>query len=316
MKKSTRAELLLLLTAFIWGVAFVAQDVASDSLQPLSFNGIRMALAAVVVLAFLRFRDRKKGNEEKRVADETGTGVPFRELTGKQKRTLVTGGVCCGVLLAASSYLQQSGIAAGSSAGKAGFITALYIVLVPLVGLLFGKKLRLVIGVAVALSVVGLYLLCITDGYSIQSSDVYLILCALGFTGHILVVDHFSRLTDCVKMSCIQFFVTSGICLFFAFLLEQPSWDGLKSCLIPVLYSGILSGGVGYTLQIVSQKDTDPTIASLLMCLESVFAVLAGWIILGDQMSVREYIGCFAMLCGILLAQWPEKKALKQTAQS
>lgn len=312
MKKTTRAELLLLLTALIWGFGFVAQDVASGSVQPFTFNGVRMAMAALVVLAFSLYTDHQAGKHGARDYESTGSGVPFAQMTRPQRKMLVIGGVLCGVLLALASNLQQMGITAGSSAGKAGFITALYIVLVPLAGFFFGKKPRLVICIAVVLSVIGLYLLCITEEFSIQASDIYLILCALCFSGHIMVIDHFSCRTDSIKMSCIQFFVADILCLILAFALETPRWSDIQSCMAPLLYAGVLSGGAGYTLQIVGQRDVNPTIASLIMCLESVFAVLGGWLLLGDQMSAREYIGCFSMLCGILLAQMPEKKPLAQ----
>ena len=307
MKPSTRAALMLLLTAFIWGVAFVAQDVAMDIVQPFTFNGARMALAAAVVFLYSRLRDRRAARNGTADAAGMGTDVPFSRMTRAQKRTLLLGGALCGVLLTTASSFQQFGIAQGSQAGKAGFLTALYIVLVPLFGWLLGKKPRLVLLPAVLLSVIGLYLLCVNGGLSFQPGDVSLLLCALGFTAHILVVDRFSRLTDCVKMSFVQFLVCAVLCLLMAFLFEKPSWTAIRACAVPILYAGVLSGGVGYTLQIVAQKDVEPTVASLLMCLESVFAVLAGWLLLGDQMSVREYLGCFLMLCGILLAQWPER---------
>lgn len=312
MKKSIRAQLMLLLTALIWGVAFVAQDVAAGSVGPFTFNGVRMGLAAIVVLLFSLYTDRQAGKHGSRDYERTGAGVPFAQLTPAQRRPLLIGGVLCGVMLAIASALQQLGITQGAAAGKAGFVTALYIVLVPLAGLFVGKKLRPAIGIAVVLSVIGLYLLCIAEGLVIEASDISLILCALCFAGHILIIDRFSRLTDCIKMSCIQFFTADIICLILAFAFETPRWSDIQSCIIPLLYSGVLSGGMGYTLQIIAQRDTEPTIASLIMCLESVFAVLAGWLILGDQMSLREYMGCFAMLCGILLAQWPEKRTLKQ----
>lgn len=308
MKPSLRAALMLLLTALIWGVAFVAQDVAMDSVQPFTFNGARMALAAAVVFLYSRFRDRQAARNETADIGNTGTDVPFSRMTGSQKKTLLLGGALCGVLLAMGASLQQIGIAQGSQAGKAGFITAMYIVLVPLGGLLLGKKPRLIVLPAVLLSAVGLYLLCVNGGFALQASDISLLLCALCFTAHILVVDHFSRLTDCVKMSFLQFLICAVLCLVAAFLTETPSWTSLRACAVPILYAGILSGGVGYTLQIVAQKDVEPTVASLLMCLESVFAVLAGWLLLGDQMSLREYLGCLMMFGGILLAQWPEKK--------
>jgi len=303
MKPQTRANLLLLITAIIWGCAFAAQDVAADVLEPLSFNGSRMLLAAFTLLPLVYVTDRK--------AIRAGSGMAWKQMDGRQRRTLVLGGVCCGVMLALGSICQQLGLSLGTGAGKAGFITALYIVLVPLTGLFFKRKLGRLIWAAVALSVAGLYLLCMQGRFSIDPGDGMLILCAACFCGHILVVDHFIRRTECIKMSCIQFFTTTVICLAGAFLFEQPTWEAVKTCAIPILYAGVFSGGVGYTLQILAQRDAEPTVASLLMSLESVFAVLAGWVILGDALSLRELSGCVLMMGGIVLAQLPEKKAEK-----
>ena len=191
----------------------------------------------------------------------------------------------------------------GTGAGKAGFITALYIVLVPLLGMLWGRRPAWLVWVAVLLSVGGLYLLCIGEGFSIAPGDGLLILCALCFSGHILVVDHFSRRTDCVKMSCLQFATAAVLCMGIAALTEPIDAGTIVACAVPLLYAGVLSGAVGYTLQIVAQKDTDPTVASLLMSLESVFAVLAGWLLLGDMLTARELLGCMLMMGGIVLAQ-------------
>jgi len=299
MNPKTRANLMLLLTAMIWGCAFVAQDVAADVLQPMSFNGSRMLLAAVALLPMVWFTDRK--------ALKSGSGMAWKQMDRSQRKTLLLGGVCCGVMLAMGSICQQLGLSLGTGAGKAGFITALYIVLVPLTGLFLGRRLGKLVWMAVALSVIGLYLLCMQGSFSIDPGDGMLILCALSYSGHILVVDFFSRRTDCLRMSCIQFFTTTVICLAGAFLFEEPSWEAVKTCAVPIIYAGVFSGGMGYTLQILAQRDAEPAIASLLMSLESVFAVLAGWVILKDALSLRELAGCVLMMGGIVLAQLPEK---------
>ena len=217
-------------------------------------------------------------------------------------RDLAIGGICCGVVLTMGTNLQQMGLETTTS-GKAGFITALYIVLVPLLGMLWGRRPAWLVWLAVLLSVAGLYLLCIGEDFSIAPGDGLLILCALCFSGHILVVDHFSRLTDCVKMSCLQFATASVLCMGVAVFTEPIDAGTIVKCAVPLLYAGGLSGAVGYTLQIVAQKDTDPTVASLLMSLESVFAVLAGWVLLGDMLTAREALGCVLMMGGIVLAQ-------------
>ena len=302
MTPKTRANLLLLITAMIWGCAFVAQDVAADALEPMAFNGSRMLLAALALVPLCCFNDRR--------AIKSGQGLAWKQMNRSQRKTLITGGVCCGVMLALGSIFQQLGISLGTGAGKAGFITALYIVLVPLAGLLlFRKKLGKLVWVAVLLSVVGLYLLCMTGCLTIDPGDGMLIICAACYCGHILVVDHFSRRTECIKMSCIQFAVTTIICFTGAFLFENPSWEAIRACAIPIIYAGVFSGGMGYTLQILAQRDAEPAVASLLMSLESVFAVLAGWVILGDALSLRELLGCALMMGGIVLAQLPDKNA-------
>lgn len=309
MSRSLRAALLLLITAMIWGAAFVAQDVAADALEPFTFNGLRMALAALTLVPVVALRHaaaRKAASS----TDAEHTAKPALLPTDPtQRRYLLLGGLACGVMLAMGSGFQQLGINAGVQAGKAGFITALYIVLVPLTGLFFKKRPTPLVWVAVALSAVGLYLLCMQGGFVLEGGDILLLLCALSFTGHILVIDRVIPHVDGVKLSCIQFAVTAVICLTIAAFTEHPTWAAVKTAAIPILYAGILSGGVGYTLQIIAQKDIDPTIASLIMCLESVFAVLFGWLLLGDQMTTREYLGCAIMMVGIVLAQLPGKSA-------
>ncbi len=295
MNRSVRANLLLTLTALIWGAAFVAQDVAADTLGAFTFNGLRMALAALAMLPVIGALDRR--------ARKAGQDASWRRMTSPQRRTLINAGVCCGAMLALASAFQQMGIAMGTGAGKAGFITALYIVLVPLLGMLWGRRPAWLVWVAVLLSVGGLYLLCIGEGFTIAPGDGLLILCALCFSGHILVVDHFSRRTDCVRMSCLQFATAAVLCMGAAMLTEPFDVETIVACAVPLLYAGVLSGAVGYTLQIVAQKDTDPTVASLLMSLESVFAVLAGWVLLGDVLTARELLGCVLMMGGIVLAQ-------------
>ena len=303
MSKTLRANLLLLLTAFIWGIAFVAQDVAMDSMGPFTFNAARTLVAALALLPCIRLLDAL---EKKRGGGEA-TPRRYRDLPPAQKRTLLIGGVCCGVALFVGSSLQQLGIRE-TSAGKAGFVTALYIVLVPVSGLLFGRVVRRNIWIAVLLSVAGLFLLCVTETLTVGLGDLYLLLCAAAFTVHILVIDHFSPKTDCVRMSCLQFFVTAVLCAAMMLLTEKPTWEAVLAGWVPILYAGVLSGGMGYTLQMIAQRDTDPAVASLIMCLESVFAVLAGWVLLGEMLTARELAGCAVMLAGIVLAQVRERR--------
>ena len=284
-----RANLMLLTTALIWGVAFVAQSVGMDYIGPFTFNCVRSLLGGLVLLPCIFLLDRLDGGK-----------------AAAQKKGPVLGGVCCGVVLAVASSLQQIGIA-HTSVGKAGFITALYIVIVPLLGLLGGKRVGGRIWAAVALAVAGMYLLCITESFTIGLGDLLVLLCAFCFSIHILVIDHFSPNVDGVRMSCIQFFTAGILCGVPMLLFESPNLTDICAAWAPIAYAGIMSCGVAYTLQVVAQKHTDPTVASLLLSLESVISVLAGWVLLGQALSPRELTGCALSFCAIILAQLPDR---------
>ena len=284
-----RANLMLLTTALIWGVAFVAQSVGMDYIGPFTFNCVRSLLGGLVLLPCIFLLDRLDGGK-----------------TAAQKKWPVLGGVCCGVVLAVASSLQQIGIA-HTSVGKAGFITALYIVIVPLLGLLGGKRVGGRIWAAVALAVAGMYLLCITESFTIGLGDLLVLLCAFCFSIHILVIDHFSPNVDGVRMSCIQFFTAGILCGVPMLLFESPNLTDICAAWAPIAYAGIMSCGVAYTLQVVAQKHTDPTVASLLLSLESVISVLAGWVLLGQALSPRELTGCALSFFAIILAQLPDR---------
>lgn len=289
---------MLLLTAFIWGTAFVAQSVGMDYLEPFTFNGVRSLIGGVALLPciwLLRVMNGKSGND---LEADGGRG---------SRRDLAAGGIACGLLLFAASSLQQIGIQY-TTAGKAGFITAFYIVLVPVFGIFLRKKIGWKVWLAVVIAVAGLYLLCIKEGFTIGKGDVLIFLCALVFTMHILTIDYFSPKVDGVRMSCIQFFVCGIVSLPFMFLLEEPEIVSLLAGWKPLLYAGVLSCGVAYTLQIIGQKNVNPAVASLLLSLESCFSVLAGWAVLKESLSLRESIGCVLMFAAIILAQLPEKK--------
>lgn len=286
-----RANLMLLTTALIWGVAFVAQSVGMDYIGPFTFNCVRSLLGGLVLLPCIFLLDRLDGGK-----------------AAAQKKWPVLGGVCCGVVLAVASSLQQIGIA-HTSVGKAGFITALYIVIVPLLGLLGGKRVGGRIWAAVALAVAGMYLLCITESFTIGLGDLLVLLCAFCFSIHILVIDHFSPNVDGVRMSCIQFFTAGILCGVPMLLFESPNLTDICAAWAPIAYAGIMSCGVAYTLQVVAQKHTDPTVASLLLSLESVISVLAGWVLLGQALSPRELTGCALSFCAIILAQLPDRAA-------
>lgn len=298
--KQMYGNILLLITAFIWGCAFVAQSVGMDYVGPFTFNAVRSIIGSVVLLPLIVFLDSRK--------KKVGT---YQKPTREERRTLYIGGICCGIIFTVACCLQQIGINEGTSSGKAGFITAFYILLVPVIGLFLKKRVRPIIWFCIALALTGLYLLCVTDN-SIARGDIYVLLCAVCYAVHILFIDYFSPKVDGVRLSSIQFLIAgilSGVCMF---LFETPALSDILAAWMPILYAGVLSCGVAYTLQIIGQKYTDPTIASMLMSFESVFAVLAGIVMLRQLPSVNEWIGCGLMFAAIIIAQLPEKQRTSQ----
>lgn len=292
MKQQIKSSLILLLTATIWGVAFVAQSVGMEYIGPFTFNAIRCVLGGLVLIPVILLLNRKK-----EAGAETGTK--------ENKRILWTGGIACGVILCIASNLQQFGIME-ASVGKSGFFTALYIVMIPVIGIFIGKRPGIKLWFCVALAVVGMYLLCMKDGsFTIERADIMLLLCALAFSFHILVVDYFSPKVDGVKMSCIQFLVCGALSAVGMIFTETPDISNIQAAWLPLLYAGLLSCGVGYTLQIVGQKGINPVIASLIMSLESVISALAGWVILEQVLSLKEIIGCVLMFVAIIITQIP-----------
>lgn len=288
-----RQNVFPVLAALIWGTAFVAQSVGAEYLDPFTFNAARSIIAAlaltVVVWAFRR-----------RAPETRETQTPG------SRRMLVMGGVCCGTALAVATNFQQVGIG-GTSAGKASFITALYIVLVPICGLFFRKRVRPLVWLSVAVAVAGLYCICVKEDFTVTAGDFYVLICAFCFTVHILVIDYFTQRTDGIALSCIQFYVAAAWSAAGMLAFESPSWEALTACLPQVLYVGVFSSAVGYTLQILAQKGSNPTVVSLLLSLESVFGALAGAVLLGERMSGKEYFGCLLMLVAVVLAQLPER---------
>lgn len=297
---------MLLLTALIWGCSFVAQSVGMDYVGPFTFNCVRCVIGSAVLVPVIFLMDRQKKK------DKMSKGELKKDRGGT--KTLVTGGICCGMVLAVASSLQQFGILY-TTVGKAGFITAMYIVLVPVLGIFIGKKVRPLIFLCVAMAVAGLYFLCMTERLSLNIGDLLVLLCAVVFTIHILVIDHFSPLVDGVRMSAIQFLTAGIVCAVPMLLWEDPKAGEILTAWMPVLYAGVMSCGVAYTLQILGQKNADPTVASLLLSLESVFSVLAGWILLGQSLSNRELFGCALMFAAIILAQLPKKNRKNETVK-
>lgn len=298
MNRNTKQIALPLLTAFIWGSAFVAQKGGAEVLGAFSFTWTRYVLAAGALLLFVKVRDAR-GHESERGAEEKRA----------ERRELLRGGLVVGTMLSLGSILQQYGVGQ-TTAGKAGFLTALYIVLVPLLGVFLRKRVRPLVWCGVAVAVGGLYFLSFAagGGFIIGKGDVCVLLCAFAFSIHILCVDHFTKKVDGVKLSCAQFAVSAAETFVCALIFEGLPVQAIAQCLPFILYAGILSGGVGYTLQILAQKDGDPAVVSLLLSLESLFAAVSGAILLHERLSPREYLGCALMLCAVMLVQLPEKK--------
>lgn len=290
---------LLVIAAFIWGSAFVAQSEGAKHLGPFTFLCLRSFLGTAVLLPVIFATDMSKKKK--------GTLV---KSTKKDIRALIVGGITCGIVLFAASACQQIGLDKGTEPGKAGFITALYILLVPVFSLFLGKKIRPVIWGCVGISVIALYLLCVKEDNSIVPADLFVLLCAALYAVHILVIDKVAPDIDGVKLSAMQFFVAAVICIVPALLFEKASAESIKAAAGSIAYAGIMSSGIAFTFQIIAQKRTEPTLASMLMSLESVFAVLTSLVILGQLPSLREGIGCVLMFIAIIVAQLPEKKTL------
>jgi drug/metabolite transporter (DMT)-like permease len=311
--KKTNTKLnafLLAFAALIWGIAFVAQREGGEVTGPYTFTSIRYLIGAIVLIPVIKINDKTKFYGD------------YKPKNKEERNRLLLGGFCCGLCLTVASLLQQVGIYFGTQAGKAGFLTACYIVIVPILGLFLKKKCGVNVWIAVGITVIGLYLLCINGSFKMETSDFLVLCCSLVYSMHILTIDHFvNKHVDPVRLSSLQFLMAAVLSAFPAFFVDMGAKPAnilpaiavafSGKALITILYTGVLSSGVAYTLQIVGQKGVNPTVASLLMSLESVFSVLAGWIILGEALSLKEALGCVLIFGAIVLAQIqiPTKKA-------
>lgn len=285
-----KQNIFAILAAIIWGTAFVAQKIGAEDVPPLTFNAARSVLAVIVlsfISAFIIKRNKKK-----------------EDYAPTNKRKLILGGFCCGLFLTLATAFQQASLSE-ESAGKAGFVTALYIVIVPVLGLLLKKHVPITVWCGVILAVIGLYFLCVTDGFKLVKSDFYLIMCAVMFAIQIMFIDYFVRFVDGVLLSLAQFVTMTVLSSVAALFTETVTIDALKAAFLPILYLGVFSSGIAYTLQILAQKDSNPTIISLLMSLESVFSVIASALLLHSWLNTRETLGCILMLIAVILAQIP-----------
>lgn len=313
MSEKMKGPLMLMTTAMIWGTAFVAQKNGMELIGPIAFNGIRTIIGGIILLPVIFFMNRKKAskNENDELSEQEQT-----EAKKQEKKLLLTGGIICGLALMVAGNIQQVGLFY-TTAGKTAFITPLYVVIVPLIGLFLKKKIRPVMWLCVFASVVGLYFLCIPAGEGfggINKGDMIVLVCAVFFAIHILAVDYFSPKVDGIKLSCIQFFVAGGISILLMLPLDPalgfdlPSWSNILASWFPLCYVGIMSCGVAYTFQVVGQSYVNPTAAAMILCLESVFGVIAGMIFLGEAMALRETVGCIIMFTAIIAAQFPSKE--------
>lgn len=289
MLKNLKGSIILLITAVIWGTSFVAQSEGMKYVEPFTYNSIRTLIGGIVLLPVI-----------------AGFKLFSKQEQGEKKTSLratLIGGVFCGLALCIASSFQQVGIVY-TTAGKSGFITALYVILVPILGLVLGSKTPKKIWVCVVLAIVGFYLLCIKEDFVIGLGDLLTLVCAFFFAIHIIVIDRFiGKGADGVAMACVQFFTSGIISLIIMFLFETPKMEYIYEARFTILYAGVLSCGVAYTLQIVGQRFTAPTVATLIMSLESVFAALSGWLIIGEQLSVKELFGCVLVFAAVVFAQ-------------
>ncbi len=289
---SLKSSMLLFLAAFIWGVAFVAQSVGMDYMGPLSFNGARFLMGSGVLLPLVIYRRRQNRR----------AGIPPADT-----KVTIKGGICCGLALCGAALLQQYGIMY-TTVGKAGFITTLYIIMVPIFGIFLKKRVPGKVWVGAVIAAAGMYLLCMSEKFALSKGDGLVFICAIVFSVHILVIDYFSPKADGVEISCIQFLTAGVIAGIGALIFENPQLSQFIAGIIPLAYAGILSSGVAYTLQVVGQKNVEPTVASLILSLESVVSMLAGWVLLHQTLAGRELFGCVLVFAAVILVQLPDRK--------
>ncbi len=293
---------LLVITSFIWGTTFVAQSDAMDHIGPFTMNGLRTLIAVIVLFPTLLVADKLQNKRP------TLLGTTDK----KEKKKVLLAGLLCGVFIAFASTIQQFGIAY-TSIGKSGFLTTLYVVFVPLIALIFGKRIKWNGWIAVVLALVGMFFICIEKDEPINIGDILTIISALFFAIHIMLVDHYVEKIDGIRLSCMQFVVCSVLCLICAVIFEKIDINAILNASFSIVYAGLFSAGLGYTLQIIAQKWVEPNVAPLIMCLESVFALFSGAILRNEVMKTQVYVGCVLVFIAIVLAQinFKSKKAKK-----
>lgn len=299
LSRNFKGNALLILAALLWGVSFVMQDKAGEVLSPFAINGIRSVIGSFFLIPIIIFFSKRSGR-------------PVFEETVKQRKDLLVSGVLCGAFLCIATNFQQFGIILypeeAAASGRSGFITALYVVLVPVFGIFMKKKVGITVWIGVFLAVIGMCLLCLSNGIgSVYLGDLIVLCCALAFTMQIICIDKFADRVDGVKLSSLQFLVCGLLSLILMLIFEEPTIAQVKESLPYILYLGIVSCGIAYTLQIVGQQySKNPTVASILMSLESVFAAISGAILIGERFTLRETLGCAIMFAAIVFAQLPQ----------
>lgn len=298
MKRKMRGNLMLLLTALIWGTAFAAQSAGMDYIEPFTFNVVRNLVGGLFLLPMVFLFRRLKPAAER----------PNPQQQRQIDRNSLHGGIVCGIVYSFAGAFQQYGISM-TTAGKAGFITALYVVMVPLLGIFVRRKIPRVMWICAGIAVAGFYLLCVNEAFTVSTGDWLVLACAVCYSVHILVIDHYNgQETDGVMMSCVQFLVGSVMQVVPMVLSESPQASAILDAKWSILYTGVMSSGIAYTLQILGQRDTDPTSATLLMSLESVFAAISGCVLLGERLTMRETAGCVLVFAAVIMAQFVPQK--------
>ncbi|GAA0777518.1 DMT family transporter [Clostridium subterminale] len=304
-KTQLKANILLLLTAAIWGLAFVAQKVGAEHVGAFTFNGIRFALGSISLIPLILFLNRKN---MKNAVNENND-------EGSLKHT-VKAGIIVGCALFIATSLQQMGVME-TTAGKAGFITGLYMVIVPILGLFLKQKVNKSTWIGIVIAIIGLYLLSINEDFSISKGDLLVLIGSIGWAVHILLIDNFTKRIDPLMLSCVQFATCSILSLVMAIIFEDINMVGISGAMVPILYGGLLSVGVAYTLQVVAQKDAKPSHAAILLSMESVFGAIGGAMFLGERIGTRGLVGCVLIFIAIIISQLkPSEEGLKDITES
>ncbi len=297
VKTNYKSIAMLFLTALIFGTTFVAQQQGMDYIGPFTYITARSVIGALFLFISALLFDK---------ADKSSTTFSLsNSLKRFKNKNLVVGGILCGIVMFAATSFQQVGLMY-TTVGKAGFLTSLYIVIVPILGLIFRKKVHKIIWFCAAVAVVGMYFLCITEDFSVSIGDFLVFMCAVMFSFHFMILDKYSPIVDCVRMSCIQFIVCGLISLVTSVMLETITLEGIIAAWFPIMYAGVFSSGIAFTLQSLAQRDTSPFVASLIVSLESVVSVLAGFVLLGETLTPREIMGCILIFGAIIFAQVPD----------